>query len=239
MPYQSVFKRYEIKYMLTLEQKQRVLAAMEPYMAIDAYGRTTIRNIYFDTDTYRLIRKSIEKPKYKEKLRIRSYKRAKPDKPVFIELKKKYKSVVYKRRLSMPEKQAIDWICNGKPSGLDTQISREIDYFLKYYENLRPTVLLSYEREAYYSRDGSDFRVTFDDNILSREEDISLEADVWGTPLLEDGMVLMEIKTSGGIPLWMTRVLSEERVYKTSFSKYGTAYQKFIFPKLRGGYSHV
>ena len=239
MPYQSVFKRYEIKYMLTLEQKARVLAAMEPYMSLDAYGRTTIRNIYFDTDTYRLIRRSIEKPKYKEKLRIRSYRRAHPDDPVFVELKKKFKSVVYKRRLSMPEKQAIDWICGGTGCGQNTQISREIDYFLKYYETLHPTVLLSYEREAYYSRDGSDFRVTFDDNILCREENISLETEVWGTPLFEEGKVLMEIKASGGIPLWMAHVLSEEHLYKTSFSKYGTAYQKLIFPKLKGGYLHV
>lgn len=231
MAYQAIFKRYEIKYLLTLNQKETILKAMKPYMALDKYGRTTIRNIYFDTDNYRLIRRSIERPAYKEKLRIRSYRQAEPGSPVFVELKKKYNSVVYKRRLAMPEKEAMDWICGIPPKESNTQIAAEINYFLDYYRTLRPTVFLTYEREAYYSLDGSDFRVTFDDHILSRQDDLSLEADVGGTSLLPEGMVLMEIKTSGGIPLWMTHALSQERIYKTSFSKYGTAYQTTIFPE--------
>ncbi len=234
MAYQAIFKRYEIKYLLTLTQKETLLKAMKPYMSLDMYGRTTIRNIYFDTDSYRLIRHSIEKPAYKEKLRIRSYRQAEPGSPVFVELKKKYKHVVYKRRLAMPEREAMDWICGFTPKESDSQIATEINYFLDYYQTLHPTVFLSYEREAYYSRDGSDFRVTFDDHILSRQEDLSLEADVGGTPLLPEGMALMEIKTYGGIPLWMTHALSQEKLYKTSFSKYGTAYQTTIFPERMG-----
>lgn len=235
MAYQAVFKRYELKYMLTLEQKARMLEAMEPYMALDKYGRTTIRNIYFDTDNYRLIRHSIEKPAYKEKLRIRSYKKAKPTSTVFVELKKKYDSVVYKRRMSLSEDEAMDWVTGQIHCKEETQISDEIDYFLQYYETLHPVVFLSYEREAYFCKEGGDFRVTFDDNILCRQEDLSLEADVWGTPILEEDKVLMEIKCSGGIPLWMAHVLSQEHIYKTSFSKYGTAYQTMIFPNTKGG----
>lgn len=231
MAYQSTFQRYEIKYLLTLRQKETMLKAMEPYMALDKYGRTTIRNIYFDTESHRLIRHSMEKPAYKEKLRIRSYRQTEPGSPVFVELKKKYRQVVYKRRLAMPEREAMDWICGVTPRESDAQIAAEINYFLDYYQTLHPTVFLSYEREAHYSRNGSDFRVTFDDHILSRQEDLSLEADVGGTPLLPEGMVLMEIKTSGGIPLWMTHALSLEKLYKTSFSKYGTAYQTTIFPE--------
>lgn len=233
MSYQAVFERYELKFMLTAEQKERVLKAMEPYMALDQYGRTTIRNIYFDTDNYRLIRRSIERPAYKEKLRIRSYKRVGPDSPVFVELKKKYQSVVYKRRLVMLEEEAMKWMEEGHHNDKGTQISNEIDYFLEYYETLRPKVFLSYEREAYYSLDGGDFRVTFDDNILCRQEDLSLESEPYGVPLLEDGKALMEIKCFGGIPLWMTEILSKEHIYKTSFSKYGTYYQKYIIPKLK------
>ena len=233
MSFQTVFKRYELKYMLTEAQKQTVLAAMEPHMALDEYGRTTIRNIYFDTDNYRLIRHSIEKTAYKEKLRIRSYSRANPDSTVFVELKKKYNRIVYKRRVSMPEKEAMDWVCKEHRCNMNTQISEEIDYFLDYYETLHPAVFLSYEREAYYSKDKSDFRVTFDDTILCRQNDLSLESEVYGIPILPKGSVLMEIKCSGGIPLWMTHVLSEEHIYKTSFSKYGTAYQTIIFPKLK------
>lgn len=239
MAYQAVFKRFELKYLLTAEQKIQVLAAMEPYMKLDKYGRTTIRNIYFDTDDYRLVRHSIEKPAYKEKLRIRSYRQADPESPVFVELKKKYESVVYKRRLSMPEKQAIDWICGGQPCPENSQIAREISYFLSYYQTLHPAVFLSYEREAYYCRSGSDFRVTFDDNILCRQENLSLEAEVGGISLLESGMVLMEIKTSGAIPLWLTHVLTRERVYKASFSKYGEAYQSVIFPKCKGDFMYA
>ena len=232
MAFQTVFKRYEIKYMLTQEQKNKILLAMQPYMALDNYGRTTIRNIYFDTNNYRLIRRSIEKPVYKEKLRIRSYNKATPNSTVFVELKKKYQSVVYKRRISLPESEAIEWVLGEHHCHKDSQISKEIDYFLEYYETLQPAVFLSYEREAFYSKDNSDFRVTFDENILCRQEELSLESEVYGTPLLPAGMVLMEIKCSGGIPLWMTNILSQEHIYKTSFSKYGTAYQTRIFPEL-------
>ena len=231
MAAQTVFKRYELKYLLTQAQKETVLAAMQPYMTLDRYGRSTIRNLYYDTDTYLLIRRSIEKPVYKEKIRIRSYSRAEADSAAFVELKKKYKSVVYKRRISLPYAQASAWLSREKHPGRHTQIANEIDYFLDCYGSLHPTVFLSYEREAYYANDGSDFRVTFDDDILCRQNDLSLESEVYGTPILPEGKVLMEIKCGGGIPLWMAHVLSKEKIYKTSFSKYGTAYQTLIFPQ--------
>lgn len=233
MAFQTVFKRYELKYILTGEQKIKIMQAMEPYMELDEYGRSTIRNIYFDTDNYQLIRHSIEKTTYKEKLRIRSYNRAKEDSTVFVELKKKYKHVVYKRRISMAQSEAMAWVGKEKHCRADTQISEEIDYFLDYYKTLHPVVFLSYEREAYYSKDASDFRVTFDEHILCRQEDLSLKSDVYGSRVLPEGMTLMEIKCSGGIPMWMTRVLSEEHIYRTTFSKYGTAYKTIIFPNLK------
>lgn len=233
MEYQNVFKRYELKYIITQDQKEKLVKAMEPYMSLDEYGRTVIRNIYFDTDNYRIIRKSIESPAYKEKLRIRSYEQAEPQSTVFVELKKKYQSVVYKRRLSLSEMSAMSWVSGEGSCEEESQVSKEIDYFLSYYETLHPVVFLSYEREAYYSLSGDDFRITFDDTILCRQEDISLESDVWGTPLLEEGKVLMEIKCSAGIPLWLLRILSEEHIYKTSFSKYGAAYRTIIYPQLK------
>ena len=208
-------------------------------MVPDEYGRTTIRNIYFDTMDYRLIRRSIERPVFKEKLRIRSYGRAAPESTVFVELKRKYRDTVYKRRLPLCAERAVRWTRGLCPCGTDTQISREIDYFLSYYGALRPTVFLSYEREAYRSRKVGSFRVTFDDTILCRETDLSLEADVYGAPLLEDGLVLLEIKCAGGIPLWMTGILSKEHIYKTSFSKYGAAYQKMIRPRLKTNQERV
>lgn len=228
---QTVFKRYEMKYMMTTQQKRKVLEAMFPYMKLDNYGHTTIRNIYFDTDNYRLVRRSIEKPVYKEKLRIRSYDQAKPQDKVFIELKKKYDDVVYKRREALTQLETLEWLVRRTPFPKATQIGNEIDYFFKFYQTLKPKVFLSYEREAFYSLDGSDFRVTFDENILARQEELSLSRDVWGERLIGENQVLMEIKTSGGIPLWMTKVLTQERIYKTSFSKYGTAYEKMICGK--------
>ncbi len=228
---QTVFKRYELKYMITPQQKQAVIRAMEPYMSLDKYGRTTIRNLYFDTDSYLLIRRSIEKPLYKEKLRLRSYGAVDDDGPVFVELKKKYKSVVYKRRVIMPYGEAMNWLLQNGECHADSQICEEIDYFLKHYETLHPTVFLSYEREAYFT-DMSDFRLTFDDNILVRQNDLSLKSEPYGRAILPEGKIMMEIKCSGGIPLWMTEILSREKIYKTSFSKYGTAYKELIFPQI-------
>ena len=239
MAYTSVFKRYEFKYMLTREQYESMLEAMRGRMELDRYGRKTVRNIYFDTGNYRLIRRSIEKPVYKEKLRVRCYGRADGESTVFVELKKKYESVVYKRRVAMSEEDAMRWLCEGKLSVPETQITREIDYFMSYYEKPAPAVFLSYEREAYYALDGSDLRITFDENVLFRTDALSLQKDVWGTPLLEDGMILMEIKTSRGFPMWLTSVLSGGRIYKTPFSKYGTAYQKYILPGLKEKRTYV
>lgn len=228
MAYQATFQRYEIKYLLTQKQKQEILKGMAPYMKLDRYGRTTIRNIYYDTDNYRLIRRSLEKPAYKEKLRIRSYRAVSPEDPVFVELKKKYRSVVYKRRLTLPERQVTDCFRRGLPLPEHSQIADEIAYFRSYYEGLHPTVFLSYEREAFYALDGSDFRVTFDENILYRDEDFSLGSKAYGTPILQEGGTLMEIKTSGGLPLWMSHQLNQLGVYRTSFSKYGLSYQDLM-----------
>ena len=230
MAIQTVFQRYEMKYLLTPDQKEAVLRAMQPYMEPDRYGRTSIRNLYYDTDNYRLIRRSIERPVYKEKLRVRSYGRAEPDGVVFAELKKKYKHTVYKRRLLLRAQEAADWLAGRRSCPVRTQIAAEIDYFVSYYETLHPVVFLSYEREAFAAKDGGVFRVPFDENILCRQEELTLDSEAYGAPVLEPGLVLMELKCAGGIPLWMTHTLSGERIYKTSFSKYGTAYQNILFP---------
>lgn len=234
MAYQMTFRRYELKFMLTRAQKRALLQVMEPYMALDSFGRTTIQNLYYDTDSFRLVRRSMERPEYKEKLRVRSYGTANAGGAVFVELKKKYDGVVYKRRLSLPEDAAMGWLSGDDTRAPTGQIAREIDYFCDFYGDLKPQVFLSYEREAYFERSGGDFRVTFDDSILTRRSSLNLKTSAWGTPLLPPGMVLMELKTPGGIPLWMTRFLAEHQIYKTSFSKYGTAYQNVIFPQQEG-----
>jgi len=230
---QMVFKRYEVKYLLDRRQKEKVLSAMEPYMELDRYGHSTIRNLYYDTDNYRLIRASLEKPVYKEKLRVRSYRAAGAEDEVFVELKKKYDSVVYKRRFSIAQKLAMEYLAGRFVLPERTQITEEIDYFLEFYKTLAPRVFLSYEREAYFTKEPSEFRVTFDENILWRETDLSLEKGIYGEAILSPGQALMEIKTPGNMPLWLVRVLSEEKIRKTTFSKYGNAYQ-MIMTRERG-----
>lgn len=221
---QMVFQRYEFKYLMTRRQQEAVLRAMEPYMVADDYSHSSIRNLYLDTPQFLLIRRSLDKPVYKEKVRIRSYGRAGMDSPVFAELKKKYRSVVYKRRLSLPQSQALACV-SGSQAWPDSQIGRELAYTMAYYDSLSPAVFLSYERDAYHDGEAGDFRVTFDTDIRFRRDRLTLDSDTRGIPLLGPDQVLMELKVSGGLPLWMARVLSEQKLFKTSFSKYGSAYQ--------------
>lgn len=224
---QMIFKRYEIKYMLSQEQYVSVLQKMSEHMRADEHGRNTNLSLYFDTPDFLLIRRSLDKPLYKEKLRIRSYGLADCDTMVFIELKKKFKSVVYKRRIRMTESDAMSYLLNHQKV-LNNQIEAEIDYTKKRYETLIPRVLLSYDREAYYAIDDHEFRITFDQNILWRNTDVNLTSYIGGEPLLKPGQVLMEVKAGGAIPLWFVQILSEEKLYKTSFSKYGMAYKTIL-----------
>ena len=242
MGYQSVFKRYEIKYMVAAEQKERILKAMMSHMEMDKFGRSTVRNIYFDTDDFVLARHSIARPDFKEKLRVRCYSKADADSTVFVELKRKYDGVVYKRRIGMREADAMRWMAGSEdPSAMSRltagspQVTNEIEYFKGMYNGLKPVLYLSYDREAYRMKRGADaidggaeFRVTFDSNIRCRENYLTLRSEAYGTDMLDQSMFLMELKCPGAIPLWMTEVLSAEHIYKTSFSKYGNAYCRFM-----------
>ena len=224
MKAQMTFKRYELKYMLTRRQRDALMEAMRGHMAIDRFGHSTIRNLYFDTDNYRLVRRSLEKPLYKEKLRVRSYGKAGVDSPVFVELKKKYKGVVYKRRIASDAAHA-EALLSGTCMPT-TQIEREIAFTVSRYEGLEPACYIAYDRCAFFAEDDRDFRVTFDRNIRWRSERLSLAEDTDGEQLLEPGMSLMEVKCAGAMPLWFVRELSAMGLRKTSFSKYGTAWAR-------------
>ena len=231
MTYQNVFKRYEIKFIIDPEQREVLKDTMDGIMKIDRYGKTTIRNIYFDTENYRLIRTSLDKPAYKEKLRVRSYQRVTDEDDVFVELKKKYESVVYKRRTALPEYLAMDWLAAGGDKPDDTQIANEIEYFRNFYEGIMPKVFLSYEREAYYPEDGSDTRITLDSNIIARDYDLSLRYGVYGRNILDRALTVLEVKVAEAIPMWLIRFLRENNIQKTSFSKYGMYYTNTIMGK--------
>lgn len=200
MANQTIFKRYEYKYLLTADQKKDLQAYMETYMKPDTFGRNTICNLYFDTPDDLLIRRSIEGKVYKEKIRLRTYGRAQDDSEAFIELKKKYKKVVYKRRVRTEYTDAVRYLCQGEDSIEHSQIRRELDYAMQMYQGIRPAVYLSYEREAFYGRDDHELRITFDQNILWRTTQLDLSAPVYGRPLLEKNQALMEIKVGQGGP---------------------------------------
>ena len=226
MEYSDKFQRYELKFILTLDQYHLIKKAMEPYMVQDQYGETDICNLYCDTSDFRLVRRSNEKPFYKEKLRIRSYGVLKEDMKVFIEIKKKFDSIVYKRRIETDEKTAYH-LLTGEVA-YPSQISQEISYFTKLYEGIQPQMFISYHREAFYGVKDRDFRITFDKSILWRKYDLSLSSGIYGEPVLPENKILMEIKTSSTIPLWLIKILSKNKIYKTSFSKYGTAYTMML-----------
>lgn len=226
------FSRYEVKYFLTPAQQQALLPILKEHLSVDEYGQHTISNIFFDTEQYDITRASIEKPVYKEKLRVRAY--GTPDSEtgrVFVELKKKYRHIVYKRRiaLSVPEAQAF--LLEGTiPVSSDPQITREILHFMEMHHPV-PKVFLCYDRVAMFGREDPDLRITFDTNLLWRDTELSLCAGAYGRPILPDDRILMEIKVPGTMPLWLAHTLSELHIYHTSFSKIGTCYTKFILPE--------
>jgi hypothetical protein len=196
---------------------------------VDSYGKTSILNIYFDTPDYKLIERSLEKPVYKEKLRLRTYGVADDDTNAFIEIKKKYKGVVYKRRISMPYKKAMEYLVDGKRPEQRSQISDEIDYFLKYYKGIRPAMAISYDRIAMAGIEDPDLRITFDTNIRWRTDKLSLSEGNVGKDILLPGQHLMELKIAGAMSIELAKILDELNIRKTSFSKYGKGYVDYMY----------
>ncbi len=223
---QEIFKRVEEKYVLSRAQYVRLMGRLEDRIALDPYGRHTIRNIYFDTPDFRLIRASIDATVYKEKLRLRAYGRVGDDDMVFLELKKKYKGIVYKRRAAMTLSEAGDRLAGR--GARDGQILREIDYFTNLYKPLLPRIFLAYERCAYVFPGEPDMRLTFDENVRARTTDVRLDGGDAGQAILAPGEVVMELKIPGAIPLWLTRTLAELGIYSRSFSKVGSYYKARI-----------
>lgn len=221
--YQSVFKRYELKYRLRGDTYTKFLDAISDYMYSDSYGRTTICNIYFDSDDYRLIRMSIEKPVYKEKLRLRTYGVPCGESKAFAELKKKYKGVVYKRRICLPYSQAYDWLVNGSQAP-ESQVSKEIQRFIDFYGGLKPKTALFYDRTSYVGNSDPQLRLTIDENVRFRSCNTDLTNGDEGISLFDDNEYVMEIKIHGAMPIWLSNILDNLKIYPESCSKYGTAY---------------
>lgn len=227
------FRRVEKKYIITKEQYTRVEENIKDKMIEDEHGKSTICNLYFDTEQFELIRYSITKPIYKDKVRLRSYNIPTNDATVYLEIKRKYDGVVSKRRIEMNLNEFYGYL-NHKNEIEEEQVKKEIDYYFYHY-NLKPSMFLSYYRKAYYDKEDNDFRLTFDSDILARNYDLELEKGVYGEYILEKDKYIMEIKTLGAIPIWFVKILDELKISPCGFSKYGEAYTQLILKEKIGG----
>lgn len=221
MKYQSLFNRYEMKYILSLDEYEKLMSFLDGKVKDGEYKQSLIRNIYYDTPDFLLVRRSLDKPNYKEKLRVRCYGDKTADIEYFVELKKKYDSVVYKRRYAV---HGAEMDVFNFPN---TVTGREIEYAFKRYSPLEPKMYISYERLAYVLKENAEFRITFDTNVLWRTFGLSLNLGVGGIEVLPRKLILMELKSDGAIPLWLAEYFSQNGIYKTNFSKYGEAYKAF------------
>jgi len=219
----NVFNRIEIKYLISKEQYYNLInLIIDNDMYLDKYKRNTIQTLYYDTSDDLLIRRSLDSPLFKEKIRIRNYGDKLSDK-LYLEIKRKYKGIVYKRRIETNIKDTINFFNNKY--NYSNQIGKEINQFRNHYKKLIPKMMIISEREAYYSNN-SDLRITFDFDIRYRKKILSFNEKESDGMILDSDQVLLEIKTSNSYPLWLVRFLNDNKIFKTKFSKYGNAYLK-------------
>lgn len=236
---QTVFKRIEKKYPISHRQAEALISALGSQIVPDAHHEYDIYNLYYDTDNYALIRASVEKPLFKEKLRLRSYGKASSASTAFAELKRKYDGTVYKRRVALPYPQALALLSGGRTPCGQGQVLDEIDFFLARFNNISPKVFLAYHRLAFAASDGSGLRLTLDSDIRFRQSELRLDNGGWGNSIFPHGQVL-EIKAPLSMPLWLCDTLSRLNIYPASFSKYGECYTRHIAAQnnqKRGEYS--
>lgn len=229
MAYANTYMRQEIKYLLTPQQKRLLLESLYDYITEDKYSNQTISSLYCDSDEDILIRTSLEKPYYREKLRLRAYGTPNDNSRVYLEIKKKCGGTVYKRRAKMTCLEAYEYLENGimptLPDYVNRQVMSEIDFLAK-RDGLKPRVLISYDRQAFYANDNEELRLTFDGNVRYRTENLDVRQGTQGILLANQPFGIMEIKSAAGIPLWLCGVLSKLEIYPGSFSKYGAVYKE-------------
>lgn len=219
----DIFRRVEEKYFLSNEQAKELFSEINKYIEKDEYYKSNILNIYFDNDNDEILIRSGDKPIYKDKIRLRSYDIPKLNDDVFLEIKSKFNGITGKRRIKMKLSDFYDYINNNKVK--DTQIMNELDYLFKYYD-LKPSYFVGYDRLSFKGIDNSGLRITLDKNLRSRTDNLNLENGDYGKLFFDDDRCIMEIKTLDSMPLWLTRALSNLKIYPVSFSKVGEIYKK-------------
>lgn len=222
--YDNVFERVEQKYLINKREKDKLFKKINDNIEKDKYFETTICNIYFDTIDNDLIINSIEKPIYKDKIRLRSYGTPGMDDYVFLEIKNKYKGIVGKRRIKLTLREFYNYIEKGIYDE-DNHIMKELDYYIKYYK-LIPRIYIAYDRKSYVGKDNKLLRITIDCNLKSRRDNLKIEYGSEGEKYFDEDMYILEIKSLGSMPLWLVNALSELKIYPNSFSKYGSIYKK-------------
>ncbi len=225
--YSNTFIRHEVKYLLTEQLENEVLLRVSRFMTEDKFTGETISSLYCDSDDDILIRASLDKPAYKEKLRLRAYNTPENDSPVFLEIKKKFDGTVYKRRAAMTCEQAYRYLQGGVfPPCEDynnRQVMREIDWIVK-RDGLKPRAAVFYDRRSFYGNDNRELRLTLDSNVRYRLDDVDLRNGTQGISVACQPYCVMEIKSAHSVPLWLAGILTEMRLYPGSFSKYGSVY---------------
>lgn len=216
------FTRSEKKYLLTNDQYVKIIKKLEGYIEPDVFEKSRVSSLYYDNDKFELIRRSIEKPQYKEKFRVRCYGNISNDDYVFVEIKKKLGGVVYKRRTEAKYQEVINNISTCKYK--DKQIGNEIKYALDFYNGLAPSVYVSCIRTSYVGKDNSDLRITFDKHLKYRMNNLSLQESIDDKELTDK--IIMEIKVLNSYPLWLSNILTELNLFPRGFSKVGTAFIK-------------
>lgn len=221
------FKRYEKKYLVTREQFHQFVERCGDRLIPDEYGCYSIRNLYYDNDYYELIRASISKPFYKEKFRVRSYGNPKNGSVTFAEIKKKCDGIVYKRRISGTYDEIMSFLAGQDIPDKAPVSCQEIRQFFKRYQPI-PKVYISYDRNAYVLKENPSIRLTFDQNIAWRTNDLDLQTETETHPLTDSEQMIFELKTDSGIPMWLSNLLSNLNIFPGSFSKYGTCYTNYL-----------
>lgn len=227
------FKRIEKKFVIKQDQFNLLFSKLMEVMEYDSYCIKnkfyTIHNIYFDDSYNSIIRHSITKPYFKEKLRVRSYNEIiSEDDKFFVEIKKKMNGTVYKRREVISLKDWSNFICD------DNQVLKEVNHLIHYFK-LVPKVYISYDRIALVGKNDSQFRITFDYNIRSRREHLNLNSNSLDKYVVAKDMYIMEIKINQSMELWLSKLLSELNIYSSSFSKYAVEYTNFIREEKNNG----
>lgn len=230
----EVFTRKEQKYLITIDQYEQLTEEISPYMRTDKHGTEgfyTVTSLYFENPDWQIYYETKNKLKFRQKLRLRTYDGSGLNENSFFEVKQKHKKVVNKRRMVLPLSEAYRYLADSHEENIENyassniQVFKEIDHFRHLY-NLHPEMIVSYDRKAFHGITDSDLRLTFDFNLRCRNDDLFLENGSYGEYFIDPELVVLEVKVTHSVPLWLTRILQHLECEQRSASKYCTSLEQ-------------